>query len=195
MRARSNSDENWLGASGPLSRVSRRRARRIIATKAFAGRARTVGRRQRCGGADRFGQTRPAAAGALGSRARGRLGRGRRHGAHRSPVGKPRIMTARAFTLPAETSIVLARKNSGEAQPMHQIEGLIWDGQLPKSHVPSAEGTEQSDSNRRIRAAAAARPAMRGKLQQITTRSVLAPRGTRMAAATSPSSRDPRTQL
>jgi hypothetical protein len=48
-RTRSNSDENWLGASGPLSRVSRRRAPRTIATKAFAGRARPIGRRQRRG--------------------------------------------------------------------------------------------------------------------------------------------------
>ncbi len=34
-RARSNSDENWLGASGPLSRVSRRRARRTIGNQSL----------------------------------------------------------------------------------------------------------------------------------------------------------------
>ncbi len=72
---------------------------------------------KRCGDADRFGQTRPAAAGALGSRAQGQLGRGRP--ARSVPIArrKPRIMRLERPRPLAETSIVLARRNFGEAQP------------------------------------------------------------------------------
>jgi len=66
--------------------------------------------------ADRFGQTRPAAA--WSARFSSKRSARERKTARSTPIAsrKPRIMTARAFTLPAETSIVLARKNSGEAQ-------------------------------------------------------------------------------
>src|SRR5260370_32126514 len=81
--------------------------------------------------------------------------------ARSAPIAKrkPRIMTARASTPPAETSIVLARTNSGEAQvPLASSVHHSWIG-LPTGTESrgstsglsgTASGPGQSNSARRF---------------------------------------------